>query len=56
MFACVSVDLSATSVIEELCCCIDVVTVLVVYDIRTFCCHIFTSSCNSTSTSHNVSL
>ena len=39
---CRSVGLPATSFIEVLCCCqcMNVVTVVVVYDIRTFCCHI----------------
>ena len=37
-----SVCLSATSFMELICCyqCIMVVTVVVVYDIKTFCCHI----------------
>ena len=37
-----SVDLSATSFMEVLCCykCIIVVTVVVVYDSIIFCCHI----------------
>ena len=51
------VCLSATSFMEVLCCyqCIIVVTVVVVYDIRTFCRHILHFKLHSSFTSHNVS-